>query len=340
MYREMSNIKAAKMDKNIPYQLLAASFEGNIGPEQREELNSWLREDITNGDIMKELEKIWQQTGRLSQEFSPDPFVALSKVHNRIGVASSTTKVISISKNLFYLKIAASILIVLGVAYFLTSTQKTKILTASTTNAKIIELVLPDNSQVVLNKNSSLHYPEKFIGNERRLQLSGEALFTVTSNKKKPFIIEAGNTETLVLGTHFNLMAYVNSDSIIINLIEGKVQFSAKNNTEKIVLVPGEKAIYIKSSAQLFKLNEKSQNVTSWQTRKLLFENTSLNDVCADLSRVYGITVCTYDSSLAKLRFNGQFENQKLSVILESIEQAMNIKAEVHEKSIVFKNQQ
>lgn len=327
------------MDKIIPYHLLAAFFEGNISAKQREELDFWLREDNANSELMKDLQKIWDQTGRLSQEFSPDPFSALSKVHNRIGAAPKT-KVLSIAKTSFYLKIAASVLIISGIAFFIYSLQKPKILTAYTTENTVMEILLPDNSQVILNKNSKLLYPKKFKDNERRIQLSGEALFTVTPNKSKPFIIEAGETEARVLGTHFNLTAYENSDSVVINLLEGKVQFSAKNNSEKIVLIPGEKAIYIKSGAQLFKLIEKSKNIASWRTRKFLFENAMLLDVCSDLSRAYGINVCTYDSTLTKLRFNGRFEDQELSVIIESIEQAMNLKAEANEKSIVFKNQQ
>ena len=47
-------------------------------------------------------------------------------------------------------------------------------------------LVLADGTQVWLNSESTLRYPVKFLGDERKIELTGEAYFEVTKNKHKP----------------------------------------------------------------------------------------------------------------------------------------------------------
>lgn len=325
------------MDKNVPYHLLAAFFEGSISPGQRSELDSWLNESAKNKEIFTESEKIWKQTGRLAHEFSPNPYDALAKVHQRIGVTKKNTRIITLMYSMPF-KIAASLILIVGIVFLIQKNLKPEILTASTSPTTIQELILPDNSIVILNKNSKLIYPDKFSGNERRIQLTGEAIFKVSADKEKPFIIEAGHTQTKVLGTYFDLSAYEHTDSVIISLIEGSIEFSALLDTNKIILKPGEKAIYIKSTGTLYKNIEQSANITSWNSGIIEFKNIPLFEVCSDLNRIFGISIAA-ESTIQNLHFNGRFEKQKLPVIIQSIEEAMNVTAHNENGKIVFKSQ-
>jgi len=66
------------------------------------------------------------------------------------------------------------------------------------------EIVLSDGSLVTLNTNSRLlvHYSKT----RRQIQLlQGEALFDVAKNKKRPFIVTAGDTQVRAVGTSFTV---------------------------------------------------------------------------------------------------------------------------------------
>lgn len=56
---------------------------------------------------------------------------------------------------------------------------------------KVIQL--PDGSQVFLNKNTALTYPEKFRRNNRQVKLTGEGFFEVTKNPHKPFVVNVAD---------------------------------------------------------------------------------------------------------------------------------------------------
>ncbi len=62
--------------------------------------------------------------------------------------------------------------------------------TLSTANGEQYHVILPDGTNVWLNAASSLKYPITFTGNERLVELTGEAYFEVTHNKDKPFKVK------------------------------------------------------------------------------------------------------------------------------------------------------
>jgi ferric-dicitrate binding protein FerR (iron transport regulator) len=106
--------------------------------------------------------------------------------------------------------------------------------------------VLPDGSRVFLNKNSKLTYPEKFAGNERIVNLSGEAFFEVTRNKGE-FIVICRDTRTRVLGTSFNVKGYEPNKPVQVIVETGLVEVSntdGKNIRAQLLLKPGDNGIF------------------------------------------------------------------------------------------------
>jgi len=83
------------------------------------------------------------------------------------------------------------------------------------------QLILPDGTKSWLNSASSLKFPTVFTGNQRKVELSGEAYFEVTKNTAKPFLVKVDNLQVKVLGTHFNIMAYSDETAIRTTLLEG-----------------------------------------------------------------------------------------------------------------------
>src|SRR5690606_26987973 len=105
------------------------------------------------------------------------------------------------------------------------------------------KITLPDGSQVDLNYESSLRFPNVFEGGVRKVELIGEAFFDVKHNDSLPFIVVTGEIETVVLGTTFNIRSKADDLETDVSLVTGKVQVNYSGNAEETTrfeLFPGE----------------------------------------------------------------------------------------------------
>ncbi len=84
--------------------------------------------------------------------------------------------------------------------------------TMSTPKSRQFQLQLPDGSQVWLNAASSIRYPSSFTGNERKVEIAGEAYLEIAKDKSKPFIVTTSRQKVEVMGTRFNINAYSDED--------------------------------------------------------------------------------------------------------------------------------
>ena len=72
-------------------------------------------------------------------------------------------------------------------------TPETTLLTLHNNEASTtLVTTLEDGSIVYLADNSQLSYPEHFQREKREVSLLGNALFDVSGNKERPFLIETG----------------------------------------------------------------------------------------------------------------------------------------------------
>ncbi len=187
---------------------------------------------------------------------------------------------------------------------------------------------LPDGTQVTLNHYSTLTYPEKFKAEVRKVELSGEAYFEVSKDKKHPFIVETTPVNVEVLGTHFNVEAYPNDPDAITTLLEGSVAVSNKQNTHRVILKPNESAIYNKVKGSL--VCEAIDNATddiAWREGKLIFNDLPLQEIARQLSNTFGVNITVSSKTLQDYRLTAQFTNgEGLTEILDLLQTAGHFK--------------
>lgn len=192
------------------------------------------------------------------------------------------------------------------------------------------QVVLPDGTKVWLNAASSLKYPEVFIGNQRKVELTGEAYFEVAKIKDKPFHVKAKNQDVTVLGTHFNINSYMDDRTIKTTLIEGSIKIS--NSKSSRILKPGEQAISgITENAFIHVSNEvDTDDEVAWKNGLFRFNDSELRDILIQLERWYDVKI-DY-SSLPGKRYNGMVPRKsKLSQVLAMLEKTGNIKFQLTE---------
>ena len=155
------------------------------------------------------------------------------------------------------------------------------------------QLVLPDGTKAWLNAASSIKYPTAFTGKERRVEMTGEAYFEVAHNAAKPFIVKKGVVETKVLGTHFNVNAYDDENSIKITLLQGKVEVIKRESTadlHPVILQPGQQA-QVNEDIKLAG-NVDLDEVVAWKEGKFSFgETADMQSIMRQVANWYDINV-------------------------------------------------
>lgn len=172
-------------------------------------------------------------------------------------------------------------------------------------------ITLPDQTVIVLNRYSSLTYPERFRGKDRQVKLKGEAYFEVNKDAGHPFKVEAEDVMVQVLGTHFNVEAYPEDTQVKTTLLEGSVAVSLIGQTEeRLVLSPNESAIYNKEMKSLTLQTETdAAEEIVWQNGTLLFKSVPLQEIARQLSNAFHTDIRIESADLQNYRMTASFSD-------------------------------
>ena len=156
----------------------------------------------------------------------------------------------------------------------------------STPAATTTLVTLSDGTRVMLNANSTLEYPASFDDAEvREVRLKGEAHFEVTKNPHRPFVVKAGEMQTQVLGTIFDVKAY-RKDAPKVTLMQGKVKVS--NADTEVEMRPGQTATL---QADKIVVSKASSSVSDWLEGDFDMDQVTLAEAMSDIGAWYNKTV-------------------------------------------------
>lgn len=209
--------------------------------------------------------------------------------------------------------------------------------TLSTPRGGQFQLILPDGSKVWLNASSSLRFPTSFIGDEREVVLTGEAYFEVAKIKEKPFRVKVGDMQVNVLGTHFNINAYQDENTVRTSLIEGSVKIVTGDRTD--LLKPGQQEILIKKedksdSYRMEKRNVDMNEVVAWKNGLFQFDGADIKTIMRQISRWYDVEI-VYTREVPDRRFEGKISRDaQLGDVLKILELS-NVKFSLEGKKII-----
>ncbi|NII26070.1 DUF4974 domain-containing protein [Pseudoflavitalea sp. X16] len=197
--------------------------------------------------------------------------------------------------------------------------------TITTPRGRQFSLMLPDGSMVWLNAASSLRYPTAFTGNERVVELTGEAYFEIAKDPSMPFQVTVKNMEVEVLGTHFNINAYDDEDAIRTTLLEGKVKVTpvvgsqlAAHSSKLLAL--GQQAQIINNKLSIIN-NVDIAAVMAWKNGLFRFDHADLHTVMRQLARWYDVEVVFEKGAPVQEVFQGEMQRTlKLSQVLKILE--------------------
>lgn len=327
-----------KTHDHIP-EYLVAYLLGEANEEQTTLAVGWLLVP-ENQDIYRQLKKIDNLTADLQLLKKFDVNEGKQKVRKKY----RSNKLIVLST--WMQRIAAVLFIPVllgGIWFYFQQNELRKDFASLMVTQEIItqpgtktHLFLPDSTEVWLNAASTLRFPSVFAGNERRIELDGEAYFEVYKNKRKPFIVGTRFQDVEAIGTAFNLSAYSGDLRFSTTLIEGKVKVADREKAEQIVfLEPGIQLNYHTQNKIYNQQRVRVQDVIAWRDGVLIFNETPFFEVASKLGRWFNADIQISDQSVANYRFTGTFTSESLEQVMELLALSSPIDYSVSKREIL-----
>lgn len=235
------------------------------------------------------------------------------------------------------LRIAASLLIVGTLAYmgwYLAAPTDGSVEIVSTNG--IDKVILNDGSLVWLRTGSQVLYYEKADEAVRYASFKGEALFEVSKDPDRPFIVECGDTRIKVLGTSFNVRA--DDEVVEVTVLTGKVNLSNSENTDGVDLLPQERAV-CRRNGSFEKITASPGEIAALTLNTdydMQFVNTRMEAVFERLENKFNTTIEARNAMIADCRITIDLTDQTLEHSLRLISEVLNIEYEIGKAKVVI----
>ena len=284
-----------------------------------------------NSDAFNDYKKVWDLSGTVSETLNPDIDLQWRKFKSLREKPQNIKRHIQYFINSKFAAAAVTIL-VLGLVVLLKYFSGASDVYFS--NNSTLDIKLPDNSLIVLNKNSSLKVSKQFNKKNRVVILKGEAFFDVTKDFNNPFVVEIDqNLNVTVLGTKFNLRAYNHDRNIELKVLSGKVLF--ENNNNNVVVEKGMEVNYSSETNSFTELKPIDVNMLAWKTQEFNFDNTPINEIVIALERFLGKRI-ELPKNTSNIRYTGAFDSPEDKEVAAVLALAMGWDYEITEEAIIF----
>jgi len=311
------------MKEQIDYKILKNFASGHYSLKDFTQVSRWFKDPGSEAELKITIEQHWNEFPIEIVEGEKDLSSVLNLLKHKIASEKPSVN-LKIKFQRFYTQAAAILLLPL----LLYSIYSTFLATSSSDNSSLVEIYspqgarthfqLPDGTKGWLNSGSTLKYATNFLGN-RKVQLSGEAWFEVIHNKDKPFVVSTPALDVQVLGTKFNVAAFLNEKVTEVVLQEGKVQVDGTDKKFTAELKPNERFIYDALLKTSTIQNVNAVQFSAWKDGLLVFRNEPLSEVLNRIGRWYNVEIVMTDPMLQKFRYRATFQEEQIEEVIRLI---------------------
>jgi ferric-dicitrate binding protein FerR (iron transport regulator) len=304
-----------KNDIVVNDDLIAKYLGGEANPEEAEAILDWLEEG-ENQAYFERIQATWDIALPSKATVPFNKNAAWESVQQNLGPVSRE------SSNRLWFKIAAGLIVGLSasiVGYFLSRQTTVPSQISVVTKKDTKNLRLPDNSTVVINRHSTISYPEGFGKKNREVHFSGEGFFSVERNESVPFIIHTTVGDIKVVGTEFNVSQAGNA--LEVNVEEGKVL--VYTSTDSAYLESGQSA-RMHSGEPISIINSIDANQWGYASRRFVFEDVPLSEVFERIEKAYPYSIEVSDENIKNCRLTTTFDHKSVREMLNLIGDALD----------------
>lgn len=302
----------------IAEDIIVKFLAGEAEPHEIAFLEKWRLQSEENQKQFMQIARLWEHSGKLSDEKSVDADAAWNKVSQRLG--KSTGKVVTFGRT--WMAVAASILLLLGIGtwLYIGNSGDAKMLSA-VSNGEKLRLDLQDGSKITLMEGE-LSYPDKFEGNSRRVEMkSGRVYFDIARDTSRQFEIQCGKSTITVLGTEFEVT--YTKELVRVLVSEGKVLF--KTPAGETILTAGMKAEFDVLGNRHVTSSKENLNSLVYATGQLEYNEEMLSKILKDISLYDPNIKIEVDNGISNCKISGKFDMRDgIKDVLDVIALTMN----------------
>nr|WP_199079986.1 FecR domain-containing protein [Pedobacter sp. ASV19] len=299
------------------------------------EVQQWIDQDPANRSYFEHFSRIWETSKKLERTSVVDEEAAWLKFKVKTSAEKPPVKVLPLKRKTYgWLKIAAVFLLAAGAWGAWTLFGQGSYVRVEA-GQQVLVKTLPDGSVLTMNKRSVLSFASNFKENRSIHLQQGDVFFSVTPNKKKPFIIEVNKVSVKVVGTSFNVKHSGKQTEVIVET--GIVKVSYKN--EQVELHPGEKVRISEENGALTKQQNTDQLYNYYRSRLFILQNTPLSSVATTLNDAYQANVVIEDPKVQQLILSTTLKlDNSLDYNLGIICKSLNLKTTNSQGKILLSN--
>ena len=193
---------------------------------------------------------------------------------------------------------------------------ETEVIKNDTNTLQMNQLVVPrgkrssielaDGTKLWLNSGSRAIYPVVFKGKTREIFIEGEGYLEVAHDVSHPFFVVTDQVKIKVLGTKFDISAYMEDDYISVVLVEGSVQASI--GPENLVMEPDQILNYQKLTQKRTLEKANVLEYISWKDGYMVCKQEPIKSITTKLSRYYDVEINLGDTDLKNMSISGKLD--------------------------------
>lgn len=326
------------------YSLIIKFFAGEITDSELIRLKSWLELDPENRRIFDEENELWQEASIQTKfENYKNDSVWLS-ISSKLGLGKSRVKSVTLLRNNYFrILIAAAciacLLAIGGISLWFVSRNSFHQMIAGSTIVETKEgekarIILSDSSEVILNSDSRVQYVGDYNLADRRVKLSGEAFFDISTNPEKPFVVQLDHMSISATGTRFNVFSFKNENRVEATLEEGAIRVSVKGK-EPINVRSGQQVVYFVNTGAVLVLDVNTDTYTSWKENMLRFNDTPLEEALRRIGRKYNVTFEVTNRDLLELKYTATFIDESVEEVMQMLKTVSPITYKIYYRTSV-----
>lgn len=206
---------------------------------------------------------------------------------------------------------------------------------------KRAKITLSEGTMVWLNSGTKMVYPAVFAANMREVYIDGEAIFNVSKDPEKPFVVKSHQFDIEVIGTVFNINAYSSDRNSSAVLKQGVIKLIRQTKVylpgENMIISPGEMVTFNPKDEKFQIQKVDPSDYLSWQYGYYVFRSETLGNILKRISRYYNVEIDLKNRQLALVTFSGRLDlKSSPEEVLNTIRKTISLNFNMEGQNIII----
>ncbi|HUB88847.1 MAG TPA: FecR domain-containing protein [Dyella sp.] len=199
------------------------------------------------------------------------------------------------------------------------------------------DFILPDGTKVALGAASSLRVT--YGSDERDVEVrGGEAYFEVVHDRRRPFVVTAGNVTVRDIGTAFDVRR--TGERVTVAVTQGRVAIADRhaqaNPHDTLEARAGQRVSYDPDASSMTVDLITPAQATAWRSDRLEFIDEPLSVVIANLNRYASKPVHVADTDLNVLSYTGTIRTDAIDSWVEALPEVFPLRVSTQAGQVVL----